>query len=104
MEQRKFGLPIQKPTNARLYQCVPGKTKIKALMKLNTSTVNFMQMFGKRCHCVVNPANGAVEGILDMSGLKANQRTTERCFKRNCLQSKTKTIFVTGKTGIKCSK
>jgi glutamine cyclotransferase len=31
MEQRKLGLPIQKPTNVRL-QCVPGKTKIKALM------------------------------------------------------------------------
>jgi hypothetical protein len=34
MEQRKFGLPIPKPTNARLYQCVPGKTKIKAINEL----------------------------------------------------------------------
>jgi glutamine cyclotransferase len=32
--KRKFGLPIPKPTNARLYQCVPGKTKIKAINEL----------------------------------------------------------------------
>jgi hypothetical protein len=31
-----------------------GKTKIKAINELNTSTVNFMQMFGKDA-IVVNP-------------------------------------------------
>jgi hypothetical protein len=40
-----------KPTNARLYQCVLVKPRLKPLMSWSTSTVNFMQMFGKRCHC-----------------------------------------------------
>jgi glutamine cyclotransferase len=41
------------PENQQMldYINVLGKTKIKALMSWSTSTVNFMQMFGKRCHC-----------------------------------------------------
>jgi hypothetical protein len=27
------------------------KPRLKPLMSWSTSTVNFMQMFGKRCHC-----------------------------------------------------
>jgi glutamine cyclotransferase len=50
---------------------------------------------------VVNPANGSVEGIIDLSGLRKMVKNNSRSFEWNCIQPKTGTIFVTGKTGIK---
>jgi glutamine cyclotransferase len=60
----------------------------------------------ERCHRYYNPDNGKVEGILDMSGLRKskNQTTDTEVLNGIALQPKTKTIFVTGKTGINCLK
>jgi glutamine cyclotransferase len=47
---------------------------------------------------VVNPLNGAVEGILDMSGLrKFVKNKTAEVLNGIAYNPKTKTIFVTGK-------
>jgi glutamine cyclotransferase len=54
MEQRKFGLPTQKPTNVRLHQCVPGKTKIKA-NKLEYINGKFYANVWQKMPLLVNP-------------------------------------------------
>jgi glutamine cyclotransferase len=48
--------------------------------------------------------NGAVEGILCQVYEKLINVTTEDVLNGIAYNPKTKTIFVTGKTGIKCSK
>jgi glutamine cyclotransferase len=99
----KIGLPIQKPTNARL-QCVPGKTKIKALMKLNISTEILCKCMAKDAIAVVNPKNGAVEGILDMSGLRKLTTYPEDVLNGIAYNPKKQNHLCYRKTGIKCSK
>jgi glutamine cyclotransferase len=57
-------------------------------------------MFGKDAIAVVNPANGSVEGIIDLS-LEKWSKTTAEVLNGIAYNPKTGTIFVTGKTGIK---
>jgi glutamine cyclotransferase len=42
---------------------------------------------------VVNPANGAVEGIIDLSGLRKWSKYNSRSFKRNCYNPKNWNYF-----------
>jgi glutamine cyclotransferase len=56
-------------------------------------------MFGKRCNCSSKPANGAVEGIIDLWPQKNGQNTTAEVLNGIAYNPKTGTIFVTGKTG-----
>jgi glutamine cyclotransferase len=76
-----------------------GKTKIKAINELEYIDGKFYaNVWQKDAIAVVNPATGAVEGILDMSGLrKLINVTTEDVLNGIAYNPKTKTIFVTGK-------
>jgi glutamine cyclotransferase len=59
----------------------------------------------ERCHRYYNPDNGKVEGILDILAWEKVKKTTDaEVLNGIALQPKTKTIFVTGKTGINCLK
>jgi len=76
-----------------------GKTKIKAINELEYINGKFYaNVWQKDAIAVVNPISGAVEGILDMSGLrKLINVTTEDVLNGIAYNPKTKTIFVTGK-------
>ena len=76
-----------------------GKTKIKAINELEYINGKFYaNVFQKDAIAIVSPLTGAVEGILDMSGLrKLLNVTPDDVLNGIAYNPKTKTIFVTGK-------
>jgi len=76
-----------------------GTSKIKAINELELINGKFyVNVWQKDAIAVVNPTSGAVEGILDMSGLrKLINATSEDVLNGIAYNPKTKTIFVTGK-------
>jgi glutamine cyclotransferase len=52
------------------YINVYGKTKIKSINELEYIKGKFYVNVAKDAIAVVNPANGSVEGIIDLSGLR----------------------------------
>jgi glutamine cyclotransferase len=76
-----------------------GSKKIKAVNELEWINGKiYTNVFLKDAIAVVNPNNGAVEGILDMSGLRKFLKVTpEDVLNGIAYNPKTKTIFVTGK-------
>ena len=76
-----------------------GELKIKAINELEWINGKiYTNVWQKDAIAVVNPNNGAVEGILDMSGLrKLINVTPEDYLNGIAYNPKTKTIFVTGK-------
>jgi glutamine cyclotransferase len=76
-----------------------GNSKIKAINELEWINGKiYTNVWQKDAIAVVNPANGAVEGILDMSGLrKFVKNKTAEVLNGIAYNPKTKTIFVTGK-------
>ncbi len=76
-----------------------GTSKIKAINELEWINGKiYTNVFQKDAIAVVNPINGAVEGILDMSGLRKFLKVTpEDVLNGIAYNPKTKTIFVTGK-------
>jgi glutamine cyclotransferase len=76
-----------------------GKAKIKSINELEYINGKFyVNVWQKDAIAVVNPANGAVEGIIDLSGLrKIVKNTTAEVLNGIAYNPKTGTIFVTGK-------
>jgi glutamine cyclotransferase len=76
-----------------------GSSKIKAVNELELVDGKFFaNVFEKDAIALINPVNGAVEGILDMSGLRKLVNVTEQDVLNGIAYNpKTKTIFVTGK-------
>lgn len=76
-----------------------GSSKVKAINELEWINGKiYTNVFEKDAIAVVNPNNGAVEGILDMSGLRKLVNVTAEDFLNGIAYNpKTKTIFVTGK-------
>jgi glutamine cyclotransferase len=76
-----------------------GKTKIKAINELEYINGKFYaNVWQKDAIAVVDPHSGAVEGILNMSGLrKLINVTPDDVLNGIAYNPKTKTIFVTGK-------
>jgi len=76
-----------------------GSSKIKAVNELEFINGKFyVNVWQKDAIAVVNPESGAVEGILDMSGLRKFMNVTpEDVLNGIAYNPKTKTIFVTGK-------
>lgn len=76
-----------------------GDSKIKAVNELELVNGKFYaNVWQKDAIAVINPANGAVEGILDMSGLRKLVKVTADDFLNGIAYNpKTKTFFVTGK-------
>ncbi|MEZ7506595.1 glutaminyl-peptide cyclotransferase [Flavobacterium sp. Arc2] len=76
-----------------------GKTKIKSINELEYINGKFyVNVWQKDAIAVVNPVSGAVEGIIDLSGLrKMVKNTTAEVLNGIAYNPKTKTIFVTGK-------
>jgi len=77
-----------------------GISKIKAVNELELINGKFyVNVFQKDAIAVVNPASGAVEGILNMSDLRKSMTdiTTDDVLNGIAYNPKTKTIFVTGK-------
>ena len=76
-----------------------GNFKIKAVNELELINGKFyVNVFQKDAIAIVNPTSGAVEGILDMSGLrKLLNVTPDDVLNGIAYNPKTKTIFITGK-------
>ncbi|AWG22281.1 glutamine cyclotransferase [Flavobacterium faecale] len=76
-----------------------GNAKIKAINELEWIDGKiYTNVWMKDAIAVVNPKNGAVEGILDLSGLrKLLNVTVDDVLNGIAYNPKTKTIFVTGK-------
>jgi glutamine cyclotransferase len=76
-----------------------GDAKIKALNELEFINGKFYaNVWQKDAIAVIDPASGAIEGILDMSGLrKLTKATNDDVLNGIAYNPKTKTIFVTGK-------
>lgn len=76
-----------------------GDSKIKAINELEWINGKiYTNVWTKDAIAVVNPNTGAVEGILDMSGLRKLTHTTpDDSLNGIAYNPKTKTIFVTGK-------
>ena len=76
-----------------------GDSKIKSVNELELIDGKFyVNVWTKDAIAIVNPANGAVEGILDMSGLrKLIKYPKAEVLNGIAYNPKTKTIFVTGK-------
>jgi len=76
-----------------------GESKIKAINELEWINGKiYTNVWQKDAIAVVNPNNGAVEGILDMSGLRKLINVTPDDYLNGIAYNpKTKTIFVTGK-------
>jgi glutamine cyclotransferase len=76
-----------------------GSSKIKAINELELIDGKFYaNVWQKDAIAIVNPQSGAVEGILDMSGLRKFLKVTpEDVLNGIAYNPKTKTIFVTGK-------
>jgi glutamine cyclotransferase len=76
-----------------------GNSKIKSINELEwINDKIYTNVWQKDAIAVINPTNGAVEGILDLSGLRkfVNNETAE-VLNGIAYNPKTKTIFVTGK-------
>ena len=77
-----------------------GTSKIKSINELEWINGKiYTNVWFKDAIAVVNPANGAVEGILNLSELRKsmNDITTDDVLNGIAYNPKTKTIFVTGK-------
>ena len=77
-----------------------GESKIKAINELEWINGKiYTNVWQKDAIAVVNPTTGAVEGILDMSGLRKFMKdiTIDDVLNGIAYNPKTKTIFVTGK-------
>lgn len=76
-----------------------GSSKIKSINELEWINGKiYTNVWQKDAIAVVNPENGAVEGILDMSGLRKLINVTPDDYLNGIAYNpKTKTIFVTGK-------
>ncbi len=76
-----------------------GSSKIKSVNELELINGKFYaNIWQKDAIAVVNPANGAVESIIDMSGLrKLVKNEAAEVLNGIAYNPKTKTIFVTGK-------
>ncbi|MRX68826.1 Glutamine cyclotransferase [Flavobacterium resistens] len=77
-----------------------GESKIKAINELEWINGKiYTNVWLKDAIAVVNPTSGAVEGILDMSGLRKfmSDITKDDVLNGIAYNPKTKTIFVTGK-------
>ncbi|WP_163410364.1 glutaminyl-peptide cyclotransferase [Flavobacterium ajazii] len=77
-----------------------GTSKIKAVNELEWINGKiYTNVWFKDAVAVVNPESGAVEGILDLSGLRklTTGTTTDDVLNGIAYNPKTKTIFVTGK-------
>jgi glutamine cyclotransferase len=76
-----------------------GDSKIKSINELEWINGKiYTNVWQKDAIAVVNPINGAVEGILDLSGLrKSINATADDYLNGIAYNPKTKTIFVTGK-------
>ena len=77
-----------------------GSSKIKAINELEWINGKiYTNVWLKDAIAVVNPTSGAVEGVLDMSGLRKlmTDITTDDVLNGIAYNPKTKTIFVTGK-------
>ena len=76
-----------------------GDSKIKSVNELEWINGKiYTNVWQKDAIAVVNPNNGAVEGILDMSGLRKLVNVTPNDYLNGIAYNpKTKTIFVTGK-------
>jgi glutamine cyclotransferase len=76
-----------------------GDSKIKSINELEWINGKiYTNVWQKDAIAVVNPISGAVEGILDMSGLKKFIKNTDADVLNGIAYNpKTKTIFVTGK-------
>jgi glutamine cyclotransferase len=76
-----------------------GDSKVKAINELEWIDGKiYANVWQKDAIAVVNPKNGAVEGILDMSGLRKLVNVTPDDYLNGIAYNpKTKTIFVTGK-------
>jgi len=76
-----------------------GDSKIKQLNELEyVNGKIYANIWQKDAIAVVNPANGAVEGILDLSALRKSLTSPEaEVLNGIAYNSKTKTFFVTGK-------
>jgi glutamine cyclotransferase len=76
-----------------------GSSKIKAINELELINGKFyVNVWQKDAIAIVNPLSGAVEGILDMAGLRKFLKVTpEDVLNGIAYNPKTKTIFVTGK-------
>ena len=90
------------PKNQKMIEYInvySGSSKIKAINELEWINGKiYTNVFQKDAIAVVNPASGAVEGILDMSGLRKFLKVTpEDVLNGIAYNPKTKTIFVTGK-------
>jgi glutamine cyclotransferase len=69
-----------------------GKTKIKSINELEYIKGKFYKCVAKDA-IAVNPANGSVEGIIDLSVSEKWSKYNSRSFEWNCIQPKTGTIF-----------
>jgi glutamine cyclotransferase len=90
------------PTNQKMIDNInvySADSKIKSINELEFIDGKFyVNVWQKDAIAIVNPANGAVEGILDMSGLrKLTHAKPEDVLNGIAYNPKTKTIFVTGK-------
>jgi glutamine cyclotransferase len=76
-----------------------GNAKIKSINELEWINGQiYSNVWQKDAIAIVNPANGVVEGVLDMSGLrKFIKNPTAEVLNGIAYNPKTKTIFVTGK-------
>lgn len=76
-----------------------GDSKIKSVNELEWINGKiYTNVWQKDAIAVVNPNNGAVEGILDMSGLRKLVNVTPEDYLNGIAYNpKTKTIFITGK-------
>lgn len=76
-----------------------GNAKIKSINELEwINGLIYSNVWQKDAVAVVNPLSGAVEGILDLSGLrKLLKNSTAEVLNGIAYNPKTKTIFVTGK-------
>jgi len=76
-----------------------GNAKIKSINELEwINDQIYSNVWQKDAIAVVNPKNGSVEGVLDMSGLrKFIKNPTAEVLNGIAYNPKTKTIFVTGK-------
>jgi glutamine cyclotransferase len=76
-----------------------GESKIPSINELEWINGKiYTNVWQKDAIAVVNPVNGAVEGILNMSGLrKFVKNETAEVLNGIAYNPKTKTIFVTGK-------
>jgi len=90
------------PTNQKMMGYVnvySAESKIKSINELEWINGKiYANIYQKDAIAVVNPENGAVEGVLDLSGLRKSIKFSQaEVLNGIAYNPKTKTIFVTGK-------